>query len=87
MKDRIFLRRVFWLAALLTLCAAVIDAAPWAGGDWRTADRSSAGLSPLPSDEKGAVVQGFAARAYDWRGVFAVHSWIAVKEEGAAPSR
>jgi hypothetical protein len=84
MKNRLYLRRVFWLAALLPLCAAAIDAAPWSGSDWRTADRSSAGLSPLPSVEPGAVVQGFAARAYDWRGVFAVHSWLAVKEEGAA---
>lgn len=84
MKDTLFLRRALWLAALLTLGAAVIDAEVWAAGDWRTADRSSAGISPSPADEPGAVVQGFAARAYDWRGVFAVHAWLAVKEKGGA---
>ncbi len=71
-------------AAGLLLLAAVLDARPWSGRDWRTADRSSAGISPAPAAEPGAVVQGFAARTVRWRGVFAVHSWIAVKEKGAA---
>ena len=51
--------------------------------DWRFADRSSVGLAPLPEDEKGAVVQVYAARTYSWRGAFAVHSWVAVKPENA----
>ena len=74
-------------AALLLFSAAVIDARPWAQRDWRKADRSSAGISPAPSQEKGAVVQGFAARTVGWRGIFAVHSWIAVKEKDAASYR
>lgn len=78
------LRRAVAPAVLILLLAAVMDAKPWSGGHWSTADRSSAGISPLPAAEPGAVVQGFAARAYDWRGVFAVHAWIAVKEKGAA---
>jgi len=53
----------------------------WADQGWRTADRSSVGLSPLPGDEPRAVVQGFFARAYGWRGIFSVHTWIAVKEK------
>lgn len=51
--------------------------------DWRTADRSSVGLAPLPEDESQAVVQVYAARAVSWRGYFGVHSWIAIKEKDA----
>jgi hypothetical protein len=49
------------------------------GGDWRTADRSSAGLAPLPESTPEAVVQVYAARAFNWRGALAVHTWIATK--------
>lgn len=51
--------------------------------DWRTADRSSVGIAPLPKDEPRALVQLYAARAINWRGYFAVHSWIAIKEKNA----
>jgi hypothetical protein len=53
------------------------------GGSWRHADRSSAGLAPDPLMTPEAVVQVYAARAFDWRGVFAVHTWIALKPAGA----
>ena len=52
--------------------------------DWRTADRSPQGLAPLAENETSAVVQVYAARAFHWRGIFAVHTWIAVKPAGAA---
>jgi hypothetical protein len=52
-------------------------------GDWRTADRGSSGIAPLPEDTQEAVVQVYAARAYNWRGIFAVHTWIATKEKNA----
>jgi hypothetical protein len=51
--------------------------------DWRTADRSPTGLAPDPEQVREAVVQVYAARAFDWRGAFAVHTWIATKREGA----
>jgi uncharacterized protein DUF3750 len=51
--------------------------------DWRTADRSSAGLAPRPRAERRAVVQLYAARAVRWRGWFAVHAWLSVKEQDA----
>ncbi|MBM3616929.1 MAG: DUF3750 domain-containing protein [Alphaproteobacteria bacterium] len=51
--------------------------------DWRTADRSSAGLAPSPQIERDAIVHVYSARAFDWRGYFAVHSWIATKEKDA----
>lgn len=58
--------------------------APLRAQDWRTADRGSAGLAPLPKDEPRAVVQVYAARTVGWKGYFGVHSWIASKEQGAS---
>ena len=49
------------------------------GQDWRTADRSSAGIAPAPSETKEAVASVWAARAFNWRGLFAVHTWVATK--------
>jgi hypothetical protein len=51
--------------------------------DWTTADRGSSGIAPLPEDTPEAVVQVYAARALNWRGIFAVHTWIATKEKNA----
>ncbi|WP_316190918.1 DUF3750 domain-containing protein [Bradyrhizobium sp. SZCCHNS2096] len=52
-------------------------------GSWQAAERSSAGLLPPPSAQPDAVVRVFAARTVRWRGIFAVHTWIVVKEKGA----
>ena len=51
--------------------------------DWKTADRSSAGLLPPAGPGDGAVVRIFSARTVRWRGIVATHSWIVVKEAGA----
>lgn len=52
-------------------------------GDWRTANRDSAGLAPLPAETSEAVVQVYAGRAFRWRGIFGVHTWIAAKPPNA----
>lgn len=52
--------------------------------DWQLADRSSAGLLPSPQEHSEALVRVFAARTVRWRGIFAVHSWIVVKDRGAS---
>jgi Protein of unknown function (DUF3750) len=52
--------------------------------DWRTADRSSAGLLPSPTEHPDALVRVFAARTVRWRSIFAVHTWIVVKEQYGA---
>jgi len=54
------------------------------GRDFRTADRSSAGLAPRPESNPEAIVQVYCARALNWRGIFGVHTWIATKPENAA---
>lgn len=50
--------------------------------DWRTASRESAGIAPDPAVTQEAVVQVYGARAWGWRGWFAIHTWIAVKRSG-----
>nr|BDT27979.1 DUF3750 domain-containing protein [Bacteriovorax sp. HI3] len=51
--------------------------------DWRTATKESAKIAPLPSVEKEAVVQVYAAKTVSWRGYFSVHSWVVTKEKNA----
>jgi len=46
--------------------------------DWRTASRTSANIAPS-SNHPEAIVQIYSARAFNWRGIFAVHTWIATK--------
>jgi len=50
---------------------------------WRTASRESAGIALAPNEESRAVIQFYAADAFSWRGWFAVHPWIVIKEEQA----
>lgn len=62
---------VFCLSLLLVGCSS--------DQDWRTASRQAAGLAPDPVVTNVAVLQVYAARAWGWRGWFAVHTWIAAK--------
>jgi len=68
---------------LLVLFCVLVIVANLTAKDWRTADRNSSGLAPNPATTKDAVVQIYAARAINWRGWFAVHTWVATKEKGA----
>jgi hypothetical protein len=73
---------------LLVLVPMAVSAVKYLLGDrrenWQTADRSSAGLLPNASEHADAVIRVFAARTVRWRGIFAVHTWIVVKERGAS---
>ena len=53
------------------------------GVPWYEARRDPTGLAPDSTTTQEAVVQVYAARAVSWRGVFSVHTWIAVKPTGA----
>jgi hypothetical protein len=79
-----------WLAALFLLALFVLPVVvscvlpdPRGGVPWRQARRDPTGLAPDPAEVAEAVIQVFAAPAVSWRGIFAVHSWIAVKPGGA----
>ncbi len=50
-----------------------------ARSNWWELERGPSGQAPDPATTPEAVVQVYAARAVSWRGVFAVHTWIAVK--------
>lgn len=50
---------------------------------WYEAGREPAGLAPEPAEQEAALVQVYAARAFGWRGILGVHTWIAVKDRGA----
>jgi hypothetical protein len=54
------------------------------GRDFRSADRSSAGIAPSPESTPEAIVQVYSARALNWRGIFGVHTWVATKPANAA---
>ena len=47
--------------------------------DWRTASREPVGLAPDPAEVKEAVVQVYGARTIGAKGLFGVHTWVAVK--------
>jgi Protein of unknown function (DUF3750) len=72
---------------LLLIGPIAVSAAKYLLGDrsvdWQTADRSSAGLLPPAAGHPEALVRVYAARTVRWRGIFAVHSWIVIKERNA----
>ena len=80
------------LLIALGLLFAIVAGPLWVGvsgavsldGDWRTASRESAGIAPDPAAVREPLVQVYAARAWSWRGLFAVHTWIATKRRDAA---
>ena len=63
------------LVVLATGCASL-------RGDWRTASHEPVGSAPDPALVRDAVVQVYAARAFGWRGLFGVHTWVAAKAAG-----
>ncbi len=83
-----FTRRFLLLFSVLFLLPVATHAAWWSwqpnAADWRGADWSSAKLLPAAAIEPEATVHVFAARVGRWRGVFAHHSWVVVKERGAS---
>jgi hypothetical protein len=51
--------------------------------DWRSASREPVGLAPDPRTTSEAVVQIYGARALGAKGLFGVHTWVAVKPTDA----
>jgi uncharacterized protein DUF3750 len=51
--------------------------------DWRSSGREPVGLAPDPAVVKEAMVQVYGARAVGAKGLFGVHTWVAVKPTDA----
>lgn len=62
---------LFLLTSLLVGCGS--------SRDWKTASRESTGIAPKASELKESIVQIYTARAFSWRGNFAIHPWISFK--------
>ncbi len=81
--------RVFrWFVLLVIILPVTIGAikgyaAGWPAS-WRTADWSSSGVLPSAKATPQATVMILAARTGRWKGIFAEHMSIVLKEEGAA---
>lgn len=80
--------KILWTLSLCLIVAPVLTGAFWSyaqgwPASWHTADWSTSGIAPRPADTPEAVVQVYAARAGRWKGIFAVHTWIAVKRARA----
>src|SRR2546422_8435961 len=80
------MRRLARLGVVLSLVTATAGCSVLerARGNWWELSREPSGQSPDPATTPEAVVQVYAARAVGWRGLLAVHTWIALKPSGAA---
>ena len=83
--------RYLLIVLIIFILPVIISAAAYAvrGRDieWRSADRSSAGLLPSAAKHPAAAVRIFSARTVSWRGIVATHSWIVIKSAGAPAYR
>jgi hypothetical protein len=69
--------------ALLVGAATGCTALARVGQSWWELRRDSSGQAPDPADTPDAVLQVYAARTVGWRGLLAVHTWVAWKRGGA----
>src|SRR3989441_3518716 len=82
------MRRHVGIVSFILIAGAVALAAAMVGRvtaqDWRNASQERVGLAPDPVSTQDAIIQVYAARVVGWRGVFGVHTWIAVKPAAGA---
>lgn len=83
----------FLLKSGLAMVMAVMLVVPWlrvamdTGAQAQPAqrsDRETVRWSPAPLSHDAAIVQVFSARVLRWRGIFADHTWIVAKPQGAS---
>lgn len=81
------LRNLLFLLIVMPLLISATQVALEPRPHWSQARTDSAGLAPPAATTHEAVIQVYAARLWGWRGLAAVHCWIAVKPEGAGSYR
>lgn len=80
MKTFLFILFILiFIGPLWILISGQID---W-NADYRTANRQSSHIAPLPKNHPEAIIQIYAARAFNWHGLFSSHIWIAIKPHQA----
>jgi hypothetical protein len=79
------MKRGRWLSVLLVALPVLVSCAVLErhGESWWQARRDPSGQAPDPARTGEPVLQVYAARTVGWRGVLAVHTWIALKPTGA----
>src|SRR5207302_3204482 len=80
---RVSRRAVGWLGLLVLPALVGCAVLERARSNWWELERGPSGQAPDPATTPEAVAQVYAARAVSWRGVFAVHTWVAVKPSRA----
>jgi len=81
--------RLLGLIALLLFFLLLGPFAVLAFGDldmqthWRDSSHASAGLAPGADELQEPIIQIYGARAYNWRGAFGIHTWIASKRRNS----
>lgn len=88
-SSRIGRARLLVLGVLLMVLApigwsATDHAIGYPGPDWSMTGRASAGFLSPPEVTPQAMIRVYAARTVRWRGIFATHSWIVLKDAGGA---
>ncbi|MGQ0510101.1 MAG: DUF3750 domain-containing protein [Betaproteobacteria bacterium] len=76
-------RKVVLSVSILAVLLALVVGRAVVAQDWRTASREPVGLAPSAATTPEAVVQVYGARTVGMRGLFGVHTWVAVKPENA----
>jgi hypothetical protein len=79
----IYLLVVYFVITLAGPLALIASDAIDFHSDYRTANRDSAHLAPDPKITKEAIIQVYSARAFNWRGIASVHTWLAIKPKNA----
>ena len=69
----------FVLYAIVMTVVTIATSCTHMRSDWRTASTEPVGLAPDPDEVKEAVVQVYGARTVGAKGLFGVHTWVAVK--------
>ena len=79
MKNALLYSFYAFMAVLFAAAGASVIAQ-----DWRNASREPVGLAPDPLVVREPVVQVYGARAVGAKGLFGVHTWVAVKPAHAS---
>lgn len=77
----VFYILLFFIILLLGPSYLLLSGHVSLGKDWRTASRAPAHILQYDAIGKQAAIVLFSAPAFNWRGMFSTHTWLAVKTQ------